>query len=76
MNVEVIDVDGDLLVVRNERHDTLIDVISEHDTQIGDVLDGAFSGTGIDTLRNVTRNAVLVAFCDLSDGEALERTVF
>lgn len=76
MNVEVIDVDGDQLIVRDLQHDTLIDVFSQHDTQVGDILSGAFERSGIDTLRNVTRNAVLVAFCNLSDPQSLERTVF
>ena len=76
MRAEVIDVDGDQLVVRNQHTTALLDVISTHETRVGDVLSGTITETGIDTLKNETTASVLVAFVESSDSSALERTLF
>ena len=76
MNVEVLDVDGDQLVVQTRESVMLIDVLSDHDTRVGHVLSCSEDCLGIDTLVNETTHEVLVAVMDLGHEDDLEETIF
>ncbi|MCB1748205.1 MAG: hypothetical protein H6977_08760 [Gammaproteobacteria bacterium] len=70
MIAHVIDVDWDHIVVSDAGSTRLLKAINEHSTCVGDELAGDVS-RGVGTFRNLSRNAMLVAFVEAA-GDARE----
>ncbi|MGE0484189.1 MAG: hypothetical protein AB7Q81_08605 [Gammaproteobacteria bacterium] len=63
MFAQVIDVDWDHIVVSDARSTTLLKAMNGHTTRVGDELTGEVT-RGVGTFRNLSRNAMLVAFVE------------
>jgi len=58
----VVAVSGGRVIVRVARGVTILDVVGDHLTEVGDVLSGDFASAAGETLHNETNGESLVAF--------------